>query len=44
MSLGVVVIQTASTNAKMAKSAVLGDRPGQRILAILSRQALIHHS
>ena len=28
MGLGVVMIQTGSTNAKMAKSAVSGDRPG----------------
>ena len=27
----------------MAKSAVSGDRPGQEILAILTRQALIHN-
>ena len=28
MGLGVVMIQTGSTNAKMPKSAVSGDRPG----------------
>ena len=28
MALGVVVIQTGSANAKMAKSVVSGDRPG----------------
>ena len=28
LGLGVVMIQTGSTNAKMAKSAVSGDRPG----------------
>ena len=42
MALGLVMIQTGSTDAKMAKSAVSGDRPGQETLAILSRQALIH--
>ena len=28
MALGVVMIQTGSTNAKMAKLAISGDRPG----------------
>ena len=42
MPLGVVTIQIGSTIAKMAKSAVSGDRPGWETLAILSRQALIH--
>ena len=42
MGLGVVTFQTGSTNAEMAKSAVSGDRPGWEVLAILSRQALIH--
>ena len=42
MGLGVVRIQTGSTNAKMAKLAVLADRPGWKTLAILPRQALIH--
>ena len=40
MRLGVVRIQTGSTNAKMAKSVVLADRPGYKTLAILLRQAL----
>ena len=43
MALGAVMIQTGSTNAKMAKSAVSGDRPGWETLAILTRQALIHN-
>ena len=43
ISLGVVMIQTGSTNAKMAKLAVSGDDPGWKMLAILPRQALIHH-
>ena len=42
MGRGVVTIQTGSTNAKMAKSAVLGDRPGWQTMAILSCQALVH--
>ena len=42
MTLGMLTIQTGSTTAKMAKLAVSGDRPGQEVLAILPRQALIH--
>ena len=42
MTLGMVTIPAGSTTAKMAKSAVSGDCPGQEVLAILSRQALIH--
>ena len=42
MALGVVMIQTGSTDAKMAELAVSDNRPGQETLAILSRQALIH--
>ena len=42
MNLGVVGTQTGSTTAKMAKSAVSGDRPGWEALAISSPQALIH--
>ena len=42
MALGVVTIQTGSTNAKMAKSVVSGDQPGWKTLGISSRQALIH--
>ena len=42
MTLGVVMIQTGSTTAKMAKLVVSGDRPGLEILAILSHQALTH--
>ena len=42
MVIGVVMTQTGSTTAKMAKSAVSGDRPGWKTLAISSRQALIH--
>ena len=42
MALGVVMTKTGSSNAKMAKSVVSGDRPGWETLAILSRQALIH--
>ena len=42
MALGVVMIQTGSTNAKIAKLVVSGDQPGWETLAISSRQALIH--
>ena len=42
MALSVVMIQTGSTNAKMANSAVSADGPGSETLAILLRQALIH--
>ena len=42
MALGLVMIQTGSTIAKMAKSAVSGDRPGWETLVISLRQALIH--
>ena len=42
MALGVVMIQTGSTNAKMAKSVVSGDRRGKETLAISLHQALIH--
>ena len=42
MALGVVMIQTGSTTAKMAKLPVSGDQSGQETLAISSRQASIH--
>ena len=37
MALGVVMIQTGSTNAKMAKSVVSVDLPGWETLGILTR-------
>ena len=43
MALGVVMIPTGSTIAKMAKSTVSGDHPGYKTLVILTRQALIHN-
>ena len=42
MGLGLVTIQTGSTNAKMAKSVILGDRSGWQTMAVLSRQASVH--
>ena len=42
MAPGVVMIQSGSTTAEMAKLVVSGDQPGYKTLAISSRQALIH--